>query len=73
MGTESANRVHNELMTLVIGVAGLILLVALIHFTRRIADRIAYGPGRETTTSADAISAAHYDLKRGDFSGLGGM
>jgi len=60
-------------MTFVIGVAGLILLGTLIHFTQRIGDRIAYGPGRKPTTSVDAISAAHFDLKRGDFSGLGGM
>jgi hypothetical protein len=60
-------------MTVLVGVAGLILLGALIHFGQRIGDRIAYGPGRRSTTIADAISAARYDLKRGDFSGLGGM
>jgi len=59
-------------MTVVIGVAGLILLGALICFAERIGDRIA-GSGRRTTTSADAISAAQFDRKRGDFSVLGGM
>jgi hypothetical protein len=60
-------------MSVVIGVAGLILLGALVCFAERIGNRIAYGSGRRSTTSADAISAAQYDRKRGDFSGLGGM
>ena len=59
-------------MTLLIGVAAVILLIALVHFGRRISDRIAYGPGGRPTTSTDAISAAHYDRMRGD-SGPGGM
>ncbi len=60
-------------MTVAIGVAGLILLGALVYFAEMIGNRIAYGPGRRSTTSADMISAAQYDRKRGDFSGLGGM
>ena len=55
------------------GAAGLILLGALVYFAERIGNRIAYGSRRGSTTSADAISAARYDRKRGDFSGLGGM
>ena len=60
-------------MSVVIGVAGLILLGAFVYFAERVGNRIAYGSGRESTTSADAISAAQYDRKRGDLSGLGGM
>ena len=60
-------------MSVVIGAAGLILLGALVYFAERTGNRIAYGSRRGSTTSADAISAAQYDRKRGDFSGLGGM
>jgi hypothetical protein len=60
-------------MSVVIGVAGLLLLGALVCCAEWIGNRIAYGSGRRSTTSADAISAAQYDRKRGDFSGLGGM
>ena len=68
-----SQRVHNEPMGVVIGVAVLILVGALVHFIRRIGDRIAYGSGPSSTTSIDAISAAQYDRKIGDVSGLGGM
>jgi hypothetical protein len=57
----------------IVGIAVLFLLGALAYFAERIGDRIAYGSGRRSTTSADATSAAQYDRKRGDFSGLGGM
>jgi hypothetical protein len=60
-------------MSVVIGAAGLVLLAALVDFAERIGNRIAYGSGRRSTVSVDAISAAQYDRKRGDFSGLGGM
>ena len=60
-------------MSVVIGVVGLILLGALVHIAERIGNRIAYGPEWRSTLSADAISAAEYDRKRGDFSGLGAM
>jgi hypothetical protein len=57
----------------IVGIGVLFLLGALMFLGEKIGDRIAYGRGRRSTTSADAISAAQYDRKRGDFSGLGGM
>ncbi len=60
-------------MSVVIGVAGLILLGALVYVAERIGSRIGYGSDSRSTLSADATSIAEYDRKRGDFSGLGGM
>lgn len=59
-------------MSVVVGIAALFLVGAFLYFADRIGDRIAYGSRRSSTTT-DAISAAQYDRKRGDYSGLGGM
>lgn len=59
-------------MSLVVGLAAVLLLGVLVFLTQEVGDRIAHGPGGRPVPT-DPIAEAQYDRKRGDVSGLGGM
>ena len=59
-------------MSLVVGLAVVVLLGVAVHLAQKVGDRIAYGPGGRPVPT-DPIADAQYDRKRGDVSGLGGM